>query len=139
MRTRENIRIEKVCQARRINGDLPGVYAQVKRISVVEDGEFVFAEGHELTVQRSYFHHYVVRKVIGDVTHLRLDRALRFIGGRGILAGGDTRGGGVKEDEQSLKYGTHLRHGKRRGQAFLRRASIARLRSSYRHPRGRVV
>src|ERR1700687_887254 len=104
MRTRENIRIENVCQVGRINGDLRRAYAQVKRVFVVEDGEFIFAEGHELTVQRFYFHLYGVRKVIRDVAHLRLDRVLLFIVGRRILAGDDSRRRSAKENEQSPGY-----------------------------------
>ena len=29
---------------------------QIKRVLVVEEGEFIFAEGHELTVQRFYIY-----------------------------------------------------------------------------------
>ena len=79
-------------------------YAQVKRVFVVEDREFIFAEGHELTVQRFYIHHYGVRKVIGDVAHLRLNHALLFIVSRRVLSGEESRCHSIEENEQRPGY-----------------------------------
>src|ERR1700687_1898729 len=77
-------------------------------------GNSFLPRGTELTVQRFYFHHYGVRKVIRDVAHLRLDRALLFIIGRRILAGDDSRRRSAKENEQSPGYQKRSRYGARR-------------------------
>jgi hypothetical protein len=67
-------------------------------------GNSFLPTGHKLTVQRFYIHHYGVRKVIGDVAHLRLDHALLFIVSRRILSGEDSRRSSVEENEQRPGY-----------------------------------